>query len=70
LSDEKVTHLRRGAMLHDSGKIGVPDAILLRLARLSASEVEAMCKHPTIGYTMITPNPFPGECGGDSAASS
>jgi HD-GYP domain-containing protein (c-di-GMP phosphodiesterase class II) len=58
LPDEEIAHLCRGAMLHDIGKIGVPDAILLKPAPLSASEIEAMRKHPTIGYTMIAHIPF------------
>ncbi|HEX3722537.1 MAG TPA: diguanylate cyclase [Nitrolancea sp.] len=58
LPEEEVAHLRRGAMLHDIGKIGVPDAILLKPAKLTADEIEAMRKHPTIGYTMIAHIPF------------
>jgi HD-GYP domain-containing protein (c-di-GMP phosphodiesterase class II) len=58
LPDEEIAHLCRGAVLHDIGKIGVPDAILLKPDRLSAREIEAMRKHPTIGYTMIAHIPF------------
>jgi HD-GYP domain-containing protein (c-di-GMP phosphodiesterase class II) len=58
LPDDEVAHLGRGAVLHDIGKIGVPDAILLKPDALSASEIEAMRKHPTIGYTMIAHIPF------------
>jgi hypothetical protein len=58
LPDEEIKHLCRGAILHDIGKIGVPDAILLKPAGLTPSELEAMRKHPTIGYTMIAHIPF------------
>ena len=58
LPDEEIAHLCRGAILHDIGKIGVPDAILLKPAGLTASELEAMRKHPKIGYTMIAHIPF------------
>lgn len=58
LPDEEIAHLCRGAILHDIGKIGVPDAILLKPAGLTASELEAMRKHPTIGYSMIAHIPF------------
>ena len=58
LDDEEIAHLSRGALLHDIGKIGVPDAILLKPKGLTAAEVEAMRKHPMIGYTMIAHIPF------------
>jgi hypothetical protein len=58
IADEEIAHLCRGAILHDIGKIGVPDAILLKPAGLTASELEAMRKHPTIGYSMIAHIPF------------
>ena len=58
LPDEEIAHLSRGALLHDIGKIGVPDAILLKPAQLTAEEVEAMRQHPVIGHAMITHIPF------------
>ncbi|MBI1821228.1 MAG: response regulator [Nitrospirae bacterium] len=42
-----------GALLHDIGKIGVSDAILLKPAKLTAEEWVEMKKHPQIGYTML-----------------
>jgi putative two-component system response regulator len=41
--------LYRGAFLHDIGKIGIPDRILLRKGRLSRREYEVMKRHPVIG---------------------
>jgi diguanylate cyclase (GGDEF)-like protein/putative nucleotidyltransferase with HDIG domain len=58
LPEAEIAHLSRGALLHDIGKIGVPDAILLKPDGLSAKEIEVMRKHPTIGYTMIAHIPF------------
>jgi putative nucleotidyltransferase with HDIG domain len=48
----------RGALLHDIGKIGVPDAILLKPGRLTEEETALMRKHPEIGYNMIAHIPF------------
>jgi HD-GYP domain-containing protein (c-di-GMP phosphodiesterase class II) len=58
LSEEEIEHLSRGALLHDIGKIGVPDAILLKKGRLTPEETEQMRRHPTIGFTMIAHIPF------------
>lgn len=58
LSEEEIEHLCRGALLHDIGKIGVPDAVLLKRGRLTEPETELMRRHPTIGFTMIAHIPF------------
>ncbi len=42
-----------GALLHDIGKIGVPDAVLLKSGPLNADEQAVMHKHPEIGYHII-----------------
>ncbi|HZW05110.1 MAG TPA: HD-GYP domain-containing protein, partial [Anaerolineaceae bacterium] len=50
------THLaaiRRGALLHDLGKLGVPDGILLKPGPLTAEEWEVMKKHPTDAYNLL-----------------
>jgi putative two-component system response regulator len=49
LSNDEIAALERGGYLHDVGKIGVPDAILLKPERLSASEFTLMMAHTTIG---------------------
>src|SRR5207244_4381751 len=49
LSEEDIDALERGAFLHDIGKIGIPDAILLKPARLTPDEHEQMKQHTIIG---------------------
>jgi response regulator RpfG family c-di-GMP phosphodiesterase len=46
--------LERGALLHDVGKIGIPDKILFKPGPLNAAEWEIMRQHPVIGYRMCT----------------
>jgi len=45
--------IRRGAMLHDIGKIGISDTILLKPGKLTADEWVVMQKHPQIGYWIL-----------------
>jgi putative two-component system response regulator len=49
MSPEDMSSLRRGAYLHDVGKIGIPDAVLLKPATLTAAEFSVMQRHATIG---------------------
>ncbi len=49
LPDDDVAALQRGGYLHDVGKIGVPDAILLKPGRLTLDEMAVMQRHTTIG---------------------
>lgn len=46
--------IRRGAMLHDIGKIGVPDRILLKPDRLTEAEWRDMRRHPEIGHWIVS----------------
>jgi putative two-component system response regulator len=48
-SDEDVAALARGGFLHDIGKVGIPDAILLKTDRLTRSEYDVMKQHAIIG---------------------
>ncbi len=53
LSAEEVATVRLGAVLHDVGKIGVPDAVLNKPARLDAEEFAVMKRHPEIGAGIV-----------------
>jgi len=50
----ELDEIGRGALLHDIGKIGVPDAVLLKPGKLTPEEWVEMRKHPDIGYQMIS----------------
>lgn len=54
----ELDEIGRGALLHDVGKIGVPDAVLLKPGKLTADEWTEMRKHPDIGFNMIRSIPF------------
>lgn len=58
VSDRDLRIISQGALLHDLGKIGVPDAILRKPGRLTAEEQLLMRQHPLIGYRMIADIPF------------
>lgn len=51
-------HIRRGALLHDIGKMGVPDAVLLKPGPLTAAEWELMRQHPVYAYELLAPIAF------------
>jgi len=53
LSRKAVNHVRIGGILHDVGKIGVPDAILKKNSGLSADEFEEIKKHPEKGFEIM-----------------
>lgn len=53
IGEPDLTEIRRGALLHDVGKIGIPDAILRKPAKLTAVEWEEMRKHPELGFKML-----------------
>ncbi|MDW8215317.1 MAG: PAS domain-containing protein [Roseiflexaceae bacterium] len=55
LSDEQIAHIRRGALLHDIGKLGIPDAILRKPEPLTEEEWAIMRKHPDYAYMMLSP---------------
>jgi PAS domain S-box-containing protein len=48
-------HIRRGALLHDIGKMGIPDEILLKPAKLTDAEWVEMRRHPQYAYDMLHP---------------
>jgi putative two-component system response regulator len=49
LAPHDIIHLRHGCILHDCGKIGVPENVLNFPGRLSVSDMELVCKHPVWG---------------------
>jgi putative nucleotidyltransferase with HDIG domain len=55
LGADALEELRIGTILHDIGKIGVPDAILNKRARLTDEEFQTMKSHPVIGYEICKP---------------
>jgi putative nucleotidyltransferase with HDIG domain len=53
LKGEALIDIGRGALLHDIGKIGVPDSILLKPAKLTSEEWVRMKLHPQVGYEIL-----------------
>ena len=58
LSEEDLEVLRLGALLHDIGKIGVPDEVLRKTGELTPEEFEAIKVHPTLGARILRSVPF------------
>ncbi|HLK56452.1 MAG TPA: HD domain-containing phosphohydrolase [Chthonomonadaceae bacterium] len=58
ISEAEIVHVRRGALLHDIGKLGVPDSILLKPGSLTETEWEVMRRHPIYAYEMLAPIAF------------
>ena len=53
IADDQMIHIKRGALLHDIGKMGVPDTILLKAGRLTDDEWEIMRQHPVYAHDML-----------------
>jgi PAS domain S-box-containing protein len=58
LNEDELLHMRRGALLHDIGKMGIPDTILLKPGPLTEEEREIMQKHPVYAREMLSPVVF------------
>jgi PAS domain S-box-containing protein len=58
LDESDIVNMRRGALLHDMGKLGIPDNILLKPGKLSDEEWSIMRKHPQFAYEMLLPVDF------------
>jgi response regulator RpfG family c-di-GMP phosphodiesterase len=58
MNTSELVHVKRGALLHDMGKLGVPDAILLKPGKLTDEEWVIMKKHPQYAYEMLSPIPY------------
>jgi len=55
LNETELAHIRRGAILHDIGKMAIPDSILLKPAPLTEEEWVVMRRHPVYAYEMLSP---------------
>jgi putative nucleotidyltransferase with HDIG domain len=58
LPEDEIAQLAHGVLLHDIGKIGIPDAILLKPDKLTREEWTVMRRHPEIGAELIRDIPF------------
>jgi PAS domain S-box-containing protein len=58
MDQAELANIRRGALLHDVGKIGIPDSVLLKPAALSHDERAVMEQHPVYAYDWLFPIPY------------
>ena len=58
LSEEEIMHIRQAAVLHDLGKVGISEKILLKKSKLKKKEFKEIMKHPQIGTDIIRPIKF------------
>jgi len=58
ISETEMPNIRRGALLHDIGKMAIPDTLLLKPDKLTEEEWEVMRKHPEYAYEMLRPIAF------------
>ena len=58
VDDSAMEQIRRGALLHDIGKMGIPDQILLKPGKLTQEEWNIMHKHPQYAYELLYPIPY------------
>lgn len=55
IRNEQIVHIRRGALLHDIGKLGVPDSILFKPGALTDEEMAVMRQHPQLAQNLLVP---------------
>jgi response regulator RpfG family c-di-GMP phosphodiesterase len=55
ISDEELINIYRGVLLHDIGKMGVPDQILRKTGPLTESEWDEMRRHPQLAHDLLSP---------------
>ncbi|MBI3537272.1 MAG: PAS domain S-box protein [Chloroflexi bacterium] len=58
VSDDELANIRRGALLHDIGKMGVPDSILLKPGPLTDEEWKLMRQHPVYAFELLATIPY------------
>lgn len=54
IPENEIDHIRRGALLHDIGKLGIPDSILFKPGKLTEEEWKIMRKHPIYAYVWLS----------------
>jgi HD-GYP domain-containing protein (c-di-GMP phosphodiesterase class II) len=55
MNEDELVHVRRGALLHDIGKMGIPDSVLLKPGALTDEEWKIMRLHPVCSYELLYP---------------
>ena len=55
LRDADLVHIRRGALLHDMGKLAIPDSIMLKPSALTDEQAEIMRRHPDYAHELLSP---------------
>ncbi|NMC54271.1 MAG: PAS domain S-box protein [Chloroflexi bacterium] len=58
MDEDQLVHIQRGALLHDIGKMGIPDSILLKPDPLTEEEWKVMRLHPVYAYNLFSPIPY------------
>ena len=58
IDEDEMVHVTRGALLHDIGKMAIPDGILLKPGQLTDDERKLIQKHPVYAYEMLSPIEF------------
>jgi PAS domain S-box-containing protein len=58
ISDSEMVNIHRGVLLHDIGKMAVPDHILKKRGKLTKEEWDEMCQHPVYAYNLLSPIAF------------
>jgi HD-GYP domain-containing protein (c-di-GMP phosphodiesterase class II) len=58
VNPDELIHIQRGALLHDIGKMGIPDNILLKPGPLNDEEWDIMRKHPIYAYNLLSKIPY------------
>jgi putative nucleotidyltransferase with HDIG domain/PAS domain S-box-containing protein len=58
MSARDLVHVRRGAILHDIGKMGIPDRILLKTDPLTSEDWSVIRTHPSVTYELLSPIPY------------
>jgi response regulator RpfG family c-di-GMP phosphodiesterase len=58
IEEQQLIHIRRGVLLHDIGKLGIPEQILHKAGPLTEEEWLIVCQHPRFAYDLLSPIEF------------